>query len=310
MHATQTGSSRNRPRNSYGRFWRILIHIALLGLSLAFLLPLMLVIAGSVSDEQSVIAHGYRLIPEKFSLFAFDFVLKDPGPIISGYRVTTTVTVVGTLISLFIMALMAYAISRREFKFRHLISFIVYFTMLFSGGLIPYYILMVRVLDLKDTMWALILPGLVTPFYVLILRSYFDGLPQELLDAARIDGASEWRIFFSIALPLSTPVLVTIGMLTVISYWNDWFNALLFIDTPRLHPLQLLLYRLMQNLAFLTQNMKNLPPGTKLPPIPTSTIRMTLAVLGTVPPVIVFLFLQKYFVGGLTIGALKGGGDE
>ena len=182
--------------------------------------------------------------------------------------------------------------------------------MLFSGGVIPFYILMVRVLDLKNTLLALILPGLVAPFFVLIMRSYFAGLPQELLDAARIDGAGEWRIFFQIATPLAMPALTTIGMLTLISYWNDWFTPLLFIDKSDLMPMQLTLYRMIQNLQFLTQNMRNLPPGTRLPPMPTATIRMALAVLGAAPPIVLFLFLQKYFVGGLMIGAFKGGGDE
>lgn len=282
--------------------WGMLaVHAVLTLVGLACLIPMILVVAVSFSDEQALVLEGYRLYPVGFTTFAYTYILKNPQQILGAYGVTALVTIVGTGIGLLICSLLAYPISRKDFKFRGILSFYIFFTLLFSGGMVPFYILVTQYLGLKDSVLALIAPYLVTAWYVLILRTSFAQLPTELLDAARIDGAGEWRIFFRIVLPLSKPVLATIGLFYVLRYWNDWFLALLFIDTPNLYPLQYLLQVLMRNMSVLASN-----PQTMGEPIPTQSARMAMAVLAFGPALFVFLLLQKYFVRGITIGGLKG----
>jgi putative aldouronate transport system permease protein len=239
--------------------------------------------------------------PVGFSTFAYEYILQEPGQILRSYLVTAVVTVIGTLGGLTLCSLLAYPLSRQDYKLRGPLSFYVFFTLLFSGGMVPFYILVTRYLGLKDNLLALILPYMVTAWYVLILRTSFAQLPIELLDAARIDGAGEWRIFFQIVLPLSKPVLATVGLFFILRYWNDWFLALLFMNKPDYYPLQYLLYVLMANINFMAAN-----PQTTGMPIPTQSARMAMAVLAFGPALFSFLLLQKYFVRGITIGGLKG----
>ncbi|MBV7338135.1 carbohydrate ABC transporter permease [Chloroflexi bacterium TSY] len=295
----QTASvSTHRTKQNAGIF---LVHIALTLVGLACLIPMILVVSVSFSDEKALALEGYRLYPVGFTTFAYTYILKNPQQIIGAYGVTALVTIVGTFVGLIVCALLAYPLSRKDFKFRGILSFYVFFTLLFNGGMVPFYILVTQYLGLKDNILALILPYLATAWYVLILRTSFAQLPEELLDAARIDGAGEWRIFFRIVIPLSKPVLATIGLFFVLRYWNDWFMALLFIDEPKLYPLQYLLQVLMRNMSVLASN-----PQTMGEPIPTQSARMAMAVLAFGPALFVFLLLQKYFVRGITIGGLKG----
>jgi len=212
------------------------------------------------------------------------------------------VTLVGSSLGLLIMAMLAFALARRDFKFRKPLSFYVFFTMLFNGGLVPWYILITQYLHLKNTIFALILPYLVIPWFVLLLRTYFAGLPTELFEAAKIDGASEWRIFYKIAIPLSTPALATVGLFSMLQYWNDWWLALLFIDDKKLYPLQYLLYTIQSNIDAISQN----PEMNMGIIIPTQGVRMAMAVLAIGPIVFAFLFVQRYFVRGITLGGIKG----
>jgi putative aldouronate transport system permease protein len=285
--------------------WQLIVHAILALLALTFVLPFVLVVSASLSDNQAILLRGYRFWPVGFSLDAYRFILLDPRQLLTSYRVSIVVTSVGTVSGLLISAMLAYALSRPLFRLRNIFSFLVYFTILFNGGIVPLYMLIVRYLGLRDTMLAMILPYLVVPWYVLILRTYFRGLPEELLDAAKIDGASEFRIFFQIVLPLSVPALATIGLFYVLMYWNDWLMPLLFISDPNLTPLQYLLHRIMADLVFLTDNMGRMPGSVAPPPLPLATIRMALAVVAAVPICVVFLLLQRYFISGLTIGALK-----
>ena len=278
-----------------------LVHGLLILIGLACLIPMILVVSISLSSEIALVKEGYRLWPVGFSTEAYDYILQQPGQILQAYGVTGFVTIVGSLVGLLLSSMLAWPLARQDFRLRGPLSFYVFFTLLFSGGMVPFYILVTRYLGLKDNILALILPYLVTAWYVLILRTSFAQLPTELLDAARIDGAGEWRIFFRIVLPLSKPVLATIGLFFVLRYWNDWFLSLLFINKAALYPLQYLLYVLMRNLAFLSSN-----PQTTGMPIPTQSARMALAVLAFGPALFTFLLLQKYFVRGITIGGLKG----
>lgn len=295
--STVVRSYRSR-RFSWGKLF---VHITLGLIGLACVIPMLLVISVSLSEEKQLALRGYSLLPVGFSTFAYTYILRQPGQILQAYGVTLVVTIAGTLAGLLLCSLLGYALSRKDYRFRGVLSFYVFFTLLFNGGVVPFYVLMTRYLGLKDNILALILPYLVTSWYVLILRTSFSQLPSELLDAARIDGAGEWRIFFQMVLPLSKPVLATIGLFFILRFWNDWFLALLFINVPQLYPLQYLLYVLMANINFLASN-----PQTTGVPIPTQSARMAMAVLAFGPALFSFLLLQKYFVRGITIGGLKG----
>ncbi|MCC6453506.1 MAG: carbohydrate ABC transporter permease [Caldilineaceae bacterium] len=294
----QARRARQKPRVQWGH---LLVHLLLITLGIACLIPMLLIISISLSDERAMALQGYSLLPVGFSTFAYEYILKEPGQILRAYLVTGVVTATGTLGGLILCSLLAYPLSRKDYKLRGPLSFYVFFTLLFSGGMVPFYILMTRYLGLKDNLLALILPYMVTAWYVLILRTSFAQLPVELLDAARIDGAGEWRIFFQIVLPLSKPVLATVGLFFILRYWNDWFLALLFMNKPDFYPLQYLLYVLMANINFMASN-----PQTTGMPIPTQSARMAMAVLAFGPALFSFLLLQKYFVRGITIGGLKG----
>jgi putative aldouronate transport system permease protein len=266
-----------------------------------WLIPLIMILSASFTEEATLINTGYQPIPPKFSLEAYRWLWNDPSMLLNSYGISILVTAVGTVIGVLVMSLLAYVLSQRDFKLRTVLTFIVFFTMLFNGGLVPYYINMSRVLHVKDSLWALILPYLVTPFYVLLLRTYFSAMPKDLSDAARVDGAGEWRIFFQIVVPLSTPALATVGLFTMLQYWNDMYQALLFIENQHLYPLQFTLYKLLVN----TQMLNELTVQTGAP-VPHLSVTMAMAVIAIGPVVFAFLFVQKYFVRGITLGSLKG----
>lgn len=301
---TVTTSRQTTPLNRYrvraflGKF---AVHAVLTLIGLTCLIPLVLVLSISLSDEIALAKEGYKLLPVGFTTFAYEYILQQPGQILRSYGVTAFVTAFGTIAGLLVCSLLAWPLARKDFSLRGPLSFYVFFTLLFNGGMVPFYILVTRYLGLKDNIFVLILPYMVTAWYVLIIRTSFSQLPTELLDAARIDGAGEWRIFFQIVVPLSKPVLATIGLFFVLRYWNDWFLALLFIDDSAMYPLQYLLYVLMANINIMAAN-----PQTTGMPIPTLSARMAMAVLAFGPALFTFLLLQKYFVRGITIGGLKG----
>lgn len=280
---------------------RLLILTFIGVICIIWIIPLVMILSASLTEEATLVNSGYQLIPPKFSLDAYKWLGNDPSRLINSYGVSIVVTAVGTVFGVLIMALLAYVLSRSELKLRTVLTFVVFFTMLFNGGLVPYYINMTRVLALKNTLLALILPYLVTAFYVLLLRTYFSALPKDLLDAARVDGAGEWRIFFQIVIPLSTPALATVGLFTMLQYWNDMYQALLFIENQQLYPLQYTLYKLLVN----TQMLNELTVQTGAP-VPHLSVTMAMAVIAIGPVVFAFLFVQKYFVRGITLGSLKG----
>jgi putative aldouronate transport system permease protein len=269
--------------------------------------PFLLVIAISVSSEESLYEYGYQFIPKEWSLEAYRIVFEKPDPLIKGYGVTILITVVGTAVSLFMTALMAYPISRRDFRYNRPVTFYVFFTMLFNGGLIPFYILMTQYLHLKNSLAALIIPAVMNPFNIMIMKGFLDKISMEIIESAKIDGAREFRIFFRIILPLSTPVLATLGLFIAFGYWNEWFNALLFIDNDKYIPLQLLLVRILSQAEFLANSpMAEVSDKLRFAQFPTLTVRMAMAIVASGPMLLVFPFFQKYFVKGITVGSLKG----
>ena len=281
----------------------VVVHIAVAGLALLCLFPLLLVLASSFTDEIALARNGYSIIPSKFSVEAYVAIFNKPAVILRAYAVTTGITLVGTVLGVSMIALLAYPLSRRDFILRTPISFMVFFTMLFNGGLVPYYILMTQYLNVQNTILALLLPHLVGAYYVLILRTYFSGLPDELFEAARVDGAGEWTIFWQIAVPLARPALATIALFIALNYWNDWTTALYFIRSPDLYPLQYLLYIIQSNAQAMALQEQVGQIGTQK--LPTETARMAMAVLATGPASVLFLFFQKYLVRGVTLGAFK-----
>lgn len=287
------------------RRWRAgghaLIHAFMIVVCAACVLPLILIVVASVTDEQALVQHGFQLFPSKLSLYAYQFLLGDPQQILRAYTISVFITFVGSALSLLLMALLGYAMARKNFALRRPISFFVFFPLLFNAGLVPFYILMTRTLGLKDNLLALLLPPLVLPFLTLLLRTYFASLPFELVEAAKLDGASEWRIFFQIIVPLSTPALATVGLFSLLFYWNDLYLSLLFINDPRLFNLQYLLFKIISNLNILSDAFSQ---SSVKPPL--QSVRMAMAVLAMGPVLFAFLFVQQYFVRGITLGSLKG----
>jgi putative aldouronate transport system permease protein len=274
--------------------------------SLACVIPLLLIVSASFSEEASLATNGYSLIPKNFSLQAYRYVFKNPWQLLTSYGVTITVTVGGTIGSLFCVGMLAYVISRRDFEFHRFFSFLILFTLLFNGGMVPLYILISRYYHLKNNILVLILPYLVNPWYVFLMRGFFNDVPVELINAAKIDGARESTIFFQIVVPISKPAFATIGLFTAFGYWNDWWLSLMYIDNAKLGSLQYYLYRIMNNIQFLTSAMRSGGPAINLSNLPGETARMALCVLAAGPMLFIFPFFQKYFVRGLTIGAVKG----
>ncbi|RAV21143.1 carbohydrate ABC transporter permease [Paenibacillus contaminans] len=288
-------------------FHRMVINGFFILVSVAMVLPFLLVVAISVTDEQTLIRNGYSFIPERFSLEAYKYIFQSPVILLKAYGITMLITVVGTLCSLLITSMTAYTIARRDYRYNRITTFYVFFTMLFSGGLVPFYILITQYLHLKDTIWALILPGLLSPFNIMIMKGFLSKLPHEIIESAKMDGARELRIFFTMVLPLSTPALATLGLFISFAYWNEWFNALLFIDNQNLVPLQLLLIRILNTIEFLTSNSEfTQGQQISLTQFPSNAARMAMAVLAGGPMLFIFPFFQRYFVRGLTVGSLKG----
>ena len=284
-----------------------LINLFFLLLSIGIVMPFILVICISISDEGSLLANGYRFIPERFSFDAYRYVFESPIVLLRAYGVTITITLVGTVIGLLLTAMTAYVISRRDFRYNRPATFYVFLTMLFNGGIVSFYILMTQYLGVRDTLWALILPGLLNPWNIMVMKGFLGKIPFEIIESAKIDGASETRIFFTMILPLAKPALATLGLLISFFYWNDWFNAMLFIDSDKKVPLQFMLVRIMNTIEFLSANAEFASSiDINQSEFPSLSMRMAMAVLVAGPMLCVFPFFQKYFVRGLTIGSLKG----
>ncbi|HEY2493662.1 MAG TPA: carbohydrate ABC transporter permease [Paenibacillus sp.] len=269
--------------------------------------PFLFVVIISFTDEGALASDGYRLIPSKWSLEAYRYVFDMGDTLLRSYGVTIFVTVVGTIISLLFISFYSYAISRKSFRYRNFFSFFAFFTMLFNGGLVPTYIIVTQLLGLKDSIWALILPLAMNAFYIMILRTFYvTSVPDAIIESGKMDGAGEFRIFLKLVMPLSLPGLATIALFSTLGYWNDWFNALLYIDNPNLVPLQSMLMRIETSMQFITQNAQNSSLSMEaIRSLPQDTSRMAMVVLATVPIIFAYPFFQRFFIQGLTIGAVK-----
>lgn len=277
-------------------------------LALACLLPVVLVAVISITDGDAIVRNGYSFIPDEFSMVAYISLFKDYGTIVNGYGVSIGITVVGTILSVLLMALYAYPISRSDYPFRKSFTFFLFFTMLFNGGLVSRYLIYTQLFNLKDHYFALILPLLIIPFNVIIMRTFFQTtIHPALIESARIDGAGELRIFARIVLPLSLPVMATMALFSTINYWNDWFNALVFITSENKYPLQYLMMRVLNDVQYMRTNVELAAQNPALlNDLPNESLQMAMAVVGMGPILLVYPFFQKYFVKGLTVGAVKG----
>lgn len=285
------------------------IHLFFWAFTVASLIPFILVFMVSISSEDSIMQNGYSLFPSQISFAAYQFLFHDFSEIAKAYGVTILTTVVGTVVSLLITALFAYPLSRPELPFRRTISFYIFFTMLFGGGMVPWYITYVNMFDLKNTIFAMIIPNLLlSAFNVLLMRSFFAStIPESVVESATIDGASELKIFFKIVVPLSLPIMATIGLFNTLSYWNDWYNCMLFIDKPELYNIQYLMTKTLTNIQYLLmKSNSSAQVGDLLATMPRETVRMALAIVGIAPLMFAYPFFQKYYISGITTGAVKG----
>lgn len=272
-------------------------------------MPLILILSVSFTSESSINEYGYSFIPKEWSFDAYYYVLRTGRQLMRSYGVSILVTIIGTTLALIFMSTYAYVVSRKSFKYRNFFSFLAFFTILFNGGMVPFYIICSRYYGLKDTLWALILPYTVNGFYLLILKSFFSSsIPDSIIESAKIDGASEFKTFISIVTPLSVPAIATIGLFVSLNYWNDWYLSLLFIDNVNLVPVQYMLVKIQQSIEFITSSARNMSSSTAelANTMPSETSRMALVILAIGPIILAYPFFQRFFLKGLTIGAVKG----
>lgn len=268
------------------------------------LLPMLMVVAISFTSEQAIAEYGFSLIPKELSLQAYKILFSNPEQILNAYKTTAIVTITGTVMSLLFTAQAAYVTSRPTFFAQKQVSFMFYFTQLFGGGLVPTYILMTQYLHLKNSLWAIILILMVSPWNVFLARTYIKSIPESLIESAKLDGASEFRIFYQIIMPLAVSGLATIAITTAIGYWNDWYQNMLYISDVDKYSLQYLLQTLLGKIDFLKQaGDVGMLTGMELP---EESLRMATCVVAIGPMAILFLFVQKFFVKGITVGSVKG----
>ena len=287
----------------------ILLNIMFLILALICVIPAVLVVSISFSAEQSITDYGYRLIPKIISLDGYGYLLKQGALIIRALGVSLFVAIVGTALGTLLTTLMGYVLSRPDYKLNGFLTMLVFIPMVFNGGLVSTYFIVSQFLHLKNTLWALILPLSVSSFNVVICRTFFKTtIPEELIESAKMDGATQFKIFFQIVLPISLPVIATIGLFLCFAYWNDWYQSMLYIDNQRLYSLQALLNAIMTNINMLAQNAATMGASMAdmVANMPKEAARMAIVVIIVLPIACAYPFFQKYFISGLTVGAVKG----
>lgn len=271
------------------------------------LIPIALLVLSSFTDEQEILSSGYTLFPKKWSLDSYVYMIKQGSTIFRAYAISIMVTVVGTAVSVLLTTMLAYPMSRKSFKAHSALSFFVFFTMLFNGGVVSSYIMWTNIFHIRDTIWALIIPNyLVTAFNVILVRNYYqNNIPDSLLESAELDGAGEITIFFKIMLPLAVPTVATVSLFTGLTYWNDWINGLYYINDTGMYGIQNFLIRIMNNIQALKSTAATSGMAVSIE-LPSSSVRMALAVIGMLPILLIFPFVQKYLIRGVVVGAVKG----
>lgn len=298
-----------------GQRYKILIHLFFIVLSLLFILPIVLVVSISFSSEASVTAQnaGFSLLPRDFSLDAYKLAFSNGSQLVKGYIVTMAQATLGTVLQLIVAGMVSYSLSRSSFAYKGPISFMIFFTMLFSGGMIPTYIVYSTYYHLNDSFWVYILPGIAGGAWnTMMMRTFFKGIPESLFESAKLDGCSEFGSFWRIAVPLSKPVFATVGFMTLVAKWNDWNTSLVYIRDENLYTLQYLLQRILNEAEYLKSLIENplfAQTGLDMNEVmvqPSETLKYAMCVIAAGPMLLVFPFFQKYFVKGTTVGAVKG----
>ncbi len=292
---------------------QISVNLILFIISLCFLFPFLLIVSASLAGENSLMEYGYTFFPREVNLDAYRYVFKNPYQLINSYKTTIITSLITVFLGTFIMCLTAYPLSRRKYPLRMPVTFFIFFTMLFGGGLVPSYIVNTQYLHLGNTYLIYILPALCSAWHIIIIKTFFQGLPESLIEAAKIDGASEWRVFFQFMLPLSKPVIATVALFVLLGKWNDWNTSLIYIRDNELYSIQYLLQRILREAEFIKQmnsggtaiNMGTIDTSD-LASTPTETIRYAMVVVAAGPMMVIFPFFQKYFAKGLMLGSVKG----
>lgn len=285
----------------------VIMHLILIVLSICCLYPFLVILGSSFQSQEEIMAEGYRMIPMTPTLNAYKMLLADTSRLANAYKVTIYTTAIATVLGLYLVSTCGYVMSRKDYAYKRILAFYVFFTMLFNGGLVPTYILISKWLHLKDSMFALILPGLCTAWNILLMKGFFVGIPTSLIESAKLDGAGEFRIFASIVVPISKPAFATVGLMLLLNFWNEWYYSMLYIDTGSKVKLQYLLMSIMKNIDYLNSPEAmnaNIAGGDVS--MPTLSARMAMCVVAAGPMLVVFPFFQKYFVRGMTVGAVKG----
>ena len=289
--------------------FQLLCHIIMGIAAVVTILPLILLFISSITANKDITLYGYSFVPKHLSMEAYSYIWNERMQIFRAYFITVFVTAVGTGVGLSISVLYAYALSKPYFPGKKFFSFFILFTMLFNGGLVPSYIMYTRYLHMKNTILALIIPGLLmNAFNVILIRSYFqNNVPLSLVEAAQIDGASEFQVVLKVVLPMSKPIIATIGLFIGVAYWNDWQNGLYYVTDEKIYSIQQILNNMLKNIEYLSKNATSVAKSTSLAgTLPAATVRMAIAVIGLLPILVIYPFVQKYFVKGISLGAVKG----
>ncbi|MNZ53315.1 Trehalose transport system permease protein SugB [compost metagenome] len=288
------------------KWFRLIAYIVIICTTIACLFPFLLILSASFTQNEAIIKDGYKFIPSVFSTEGYETVFRFPQQVLKAYSVTIMTTVIGTATGLFLMTMAGYVLQRKDFKYRNFFSFFIYFTTLFGGGLVPWYILLTKYLKLTDTYTVLIFPGLMTPFLIILMKNFIrSAVPDEVIESAKIDGANDFTIYSRIVLHLSMPGIATVGLFLALHYWNDWFTSSLFINDTAKYQLQYYLYNVINAMSFIAQ----MGAGTGVSlgtDMPTESTKMAMSIIVTGPILFLYPFVQRYFVKGLTIGAVKG----
>lgn len=306
--ATKQISTRRKYRvNRVNTFAEICIHFVVGGFAIACVIPFIFIIIIALSSAESLRQVGYSFFPVEMTLTSFRAAFDMGGTLARSFFNSVYITVVGTILSLFITVMYAYGLYRRDYPLRHFFTFFVFFTMIFGGGLVPTVVVVRNLLGIANTYWAMIVPLLMAPFNVIIMRTFFKtSVPESLIECASLDGSGEFRTLFTIVIPLAKPGIATVALLTAINYWNDWFQAMLYIRNSDLFPLQYLLMEMQQNIEFLRRNIAMIGAiDVSLADLPSAGLRMALAVIIVLPIAFAYPFFQRFIISGLTVGAIK-----
>lgn len=283
-------------------------HLVMTILTLLAIIPILLMFISSLTDNATLLQNGYSFLPEKWSTYAYEWVFTSSSSmVIKAYGMSFILTATGVVCSLALTTCLAYGLSKKGLPGRNVLTFLVFFTMLFNGGLVPTYMMYTQIFHIKNTIWALIIPSLLmNAFYIIMMRSFFvSNIPDSLIEAARIDGAGEFRILFRIVLPLSKPMLATLALMVGLGYWNDWMNSLYYITDDSLYTLQAILNNIITSITFLQSSTMG-SVASAVAAMPSTGIRMAIAVVGVIPVLVIYPFFQKYFVKGIVVGGVKG----